>query len=358
MLPSTFDYATQAQSSALVGLFVAMTIVILMDFKRFDEKYLVLKTNITVAAHLSMNLLSVSLIPLYLVLIYIQDKNTNLVKVFQKRFLLPIVCVIPIAVLAKMQEHQVAWISKNYSPQDAASRLLLWPFIESENRYSAPILRILLSSAVICFAIFLRSKSKNQNMKMIIFWFYLLFLFPPIILWVFSLGKPLFMTRYFAYSGIGFALITAIRLTNTNRRFLKSVVLALIAIGSWQNISDIVENRAADYDWKVKNQILSQGPTEFSVVSSPEWYSIMLKYQSPKEFNVTSLVDIGEMLATSPEWGCLNRNKNIWLIGKGHQIYPKDRRDLLQMGYESDSNISFLSKGLELFTLKICENIH
>lgn len=358
MLPSTFDYATQARSTALVSFFVAMTILILMNFNRLDEKHLVYKTNIFVAGHLLMNFLSISLIPLYLALIYIKDKNTNLIKAFQKKFFMPIVSVIPMAVIAKMQERQVAWISENYSPQNAASRILLWPFIESENRYTAPLLRIMLTFAVISFAIFLKSKSTDQNMKSLIFWFHLLFLFPPIVLWIFSLGKPLFMTRYFAYSGIGFALITAIRLTTTNRRVLKSLAIVLIAIGSWQNISGIVVTRAADYNWKEKNQILSQGPTEFSVVSSPEWYSIMLKYYSPRGFNVTSIVDIREMRAISTKSECLNRNKNIWLIGKGHKIDPKDRRDLLQMGYQSDSNISFSSNGVELFTLKICENIH
>jgi len=228
-----------------------------------------------------MDITSVILLPVYLLFVHLRDKDFDLKREFLARFTIPLMSAIPLAIIARDQDKQIRWIRSQYSPARQIVTVLLFPFVDSQNRYRTwivvfPVL-LLLGISYWRFLRFGVRKYENKYPK----WVIALSLMPSLVLWSISLVQPIFLTRYVAYSAIAFALILGIVAAKEQKRLIAIIFLIGFISFSLLNIQNIILYRDHQYNWARKNKAISSGPKDSVLFSSPAWYTPMLKYHSP-----------------------------------------------------------------------------
>ena len=354
LLPITFDYATQARSSSLVTLLVSLVIINLLELDRFILSSSIIKSNLYFGLQILLNVTSVICLPIYLLLVRIKHPHVSLIKEFRRRFFLPIVSSIPLATIAKSQDNQIAWIGNGYSSLQEIPTVFLFPFIESENRYSdltlvIPMVVMLLLLIVSTLRIGIK-KSSNKLYLWLVFFFF----FPPLILWMASFAYPIFLTRYIAYASLPFAIILAISLYKQEKKSIQVLTLTLVSLFSLMNIVVITNNRDSHFNWKEKYSVIEKSPESAAVISSPDWYKPMLKYflnDSRKIYQISKLETTSQR---RPFINCNLLPNSVWLVGISDKIVAADADRLEALGYSRDKKKQDAVVGVAYFSLKNC----
>ena len=354
LLPITFDYATQARSSSLVTFLVSLVIINLLEIDRTSSSSSIIKTNLYFGLQILFNVTSVICLPIYLLLVRLKLAHASLIKEFRRRFFLPLVSSIPLAMIAKSQDNQIAWIGNDYSSWQEIPTVFLFPFVESEGRYRG--ITFLVPVAVTFLLLILstlRSDIKSLSNKLYL-WLVFFFLFPPLILWLASFAYPIFLTRYIAYASLPFAIILAVSFYKREKQVIQLLSLTLFSLFSLMNIVVITNNRDQNFNWKDKYSVIAKSPESAVVISSPDWYEPMLKYylnDSRKIYQISKLETISQRYPFS---NCNFLPNLVWLVGISDKIVAADADRLEVLGYSKDENLQDAVHGIEYFSLKSC----
>ncbi len=334
VLPSTYDYATQARSTSLVTFLVTLVLLTLIKEDSATSFKSIVKTNLFFGCHVILNITSILCVPIYLLLIRMLRPNVVVQQEFRQRFLIPLVAVFPLVVIAKSQDEQIDWIGSSFSPFREAIRIFLWPFIESEHRfldsywiYPAVLMLALLFSVTSC-------KFRVNRQRNIVYWLMFFFLFPSLALWILSLVHPILLTRYIAYSGIAFALLLGMSLSLVSSNSLKLGISFVILGFSLANGVSIFENRDHRFDWQSKYAVVKLNPDTPVLVASPDWYTPMLKYYAPSEYEVKSINQLMSVSKIVQVDRCDSLPPSVFLIAKSNKVEREDSERLRELGYE------------------------
>jgi len=356
LLPITFDYATQARSSSTVTFFVSAVIVTLMRIPDESRRTSILKTNLFFGLHIAMNITSVILLPLYLLLGHLRDRDLHLKREFLTRFSFPLVLAAPLVIIAKLQAKQIQWIGSQYSPTREIVTIFLFPFVESQNRYRTWIVvfPLLVISGIFIwrFYRFGIRKFEHKYLK----WLTALLLAPSLTLWIISTIYPVYLTRYVTYSAIAFALVLGIVISSEQNRVMALFLSIGIISFSLLNIQNIILYRGSQYNWSIKYEAISSGPKDSVLISSPSWYTAMLTYYSSNDYRVENLNDLEIATATDSSADCNALPKSAWLIGISDSVYESDRVRLQKLGYVLGHAKAKLTSGAEFFSLDGCHD--
>lgn len=354
LLPITFDYATQARSSALVTFLVSIIILNILDLDEYYSKISVAKANIFFWLQVSMNFTSIILVPIYLCLIRLRNPQASLVKEFKKRFIIPLISVIPLIIIAKGQEKQILWIGNEYSPIKEIGTIFLFPFVESENRYRGLIWVIPMVTLVLLLSSSLLKTKSEKSIKKLNVWLISLLFFPPLMLWLASFVHPIFLTRYIAYASLPFALIWGISLEKQAKRSVQVLISIVILIFGLMNIFYITDNRDSHFNWKEKYALIKQSEKDSVVISSPDWYMPMLKYYAKDDRKIDQITSLENSKKLHADGYCELLPRSIWLVGISDKIEASDSDRIRALGYLSTRSNSKIVPGTELFSLGNC----
>jgi hypothetical protein len=356
LLPVTFDFATQARSSALVTCIVACLILRIVLLNELSSKRFNLSVNVLFATQILMNILSVFSLGLYLYLEKLLRPESKTKSNFVRRYFFPLVLMAPLAIIAKGQEEQIAWIANQYSPLKQLARIFLWPFIESDREVSLISIAIIPLSAFLALNL-LSHRAESKREKRLILWIICFFLLPSFFVWVVSLYQPLFIARYFAYSSIGFAILFALVIKSRSNRWLTLVLVLAMSFLCVVNTSTILSKRGSEFNWKAKHEIISQKHFDATLVSSPEWYWPMLSYYSGQGKGIKRLSQLEQTFRTyKKENACLILPMKVWLIPIAREVEQRDVQVLEGIGYKSVKSSFSFDTGVELYELSGCRN--
>jgi 4-amino-4-deoxy-L-arabinose transferase-like glycosyltransferase len=355
LLPVTFDFATQARSSAVVTFLVSAIINNLTEISKDSPRNSVIKTNLLFLSQITLNVTSVVILPVYLLFIHLRDKELNLREEFRNRFCIPMVVTAPLAFIAKGQVKQIEWIGTDYSSTKQIFTIFLFPFIESENRYRSSWLMLIII-LVLCFLVWRLFKSNSNVINFeYVNWLLLLFFLPSVILWVVSLAHPIFLTRYIAYSGLALALVLGILISLESSRSISILLVLGVFCYSILNISHIIDNRDNQYNWELKYAGISSGPKDSTLISSPEWYLPMLNYHSARDIRIDRLSNLETISSSEPSFDCKRLPKMVWLIGISNTIEKIDERRMEKLGYVRYQLAVRAAPGSVLYSLESCK---
>jgi hypothetical protein len=247
---------------------------------------------------------------------------------------IPLMLSLPIIMLALRQKNQVAWISSANLQSDYISRLLYWPFLESERTLKGFALVFALSVTLVAYV----KGYQYLSTRMTPFQFLVLGLttLPPLALLIFSTIQPLFITRYFAYSAIGVSIVwSQIVLSLKNRLIQFSVLLIFVMICSF-NIKLITLERDGKSDWDQIFREVRNGPINALVVIEPSWSSPLARYYFKDDPKYTILGGINQLKVKATS-DCTHLPKYIWVVSMFTAIEKKQISDLASIGYVINS---------------------
>jgi hypothetical protein len=356
LLPVTFDFATQARSSAIVTCLVSLIISNLILISKDSKRKSVIKSNLFFGFHSALNITSVILLPIYLFLIHVLCPKVNLAVEFRNRFFFPLLASVPLALIAKSQDKQIDWIGARHSSINQIVTIFLFPFVESENRYRnwLFVTVIFITACVLIWHSYRNSirESERNAYK----WLVLFYLLPSVTLWIISFKQPILLTRYIAYSGLAFALILGIAFEAVRFIFMRNIIFIGILSYSFLNISNIVMYRDGGYNWPSKYSTVMAGPRESILVSSPEWYTPMLSYHVTNDLQIEKVSNLKRLIIDDRSEACKSLPRKIWLIGVSDKVEAFDVKTLQNLGYKGIHSDRRTVPGVELFSLVMCNN--
>jgi hypothetical protein len=257
-------------------------------------------------------------------------------------------------VIAKSQDEQIDWIGSSFSPFREAVTIFLWPFIESEHRFlDSYLIYPAILMLVLLFSVTSRILRINSQ-RNIVYWLMFFFVFPSLALWILSLVHPILLTRYIAYSGIAFALFLGISLSLVSSNSLKLGISFVILGFSLANGVSIFENRDHRFDWQSKYAVVKLSPDTPVLVASPDWYTPMLKYYAPSEYEVKSINHIVSVSKIVQAGRCDSLPPSVFLIAKSNTVEREDSERLKELGYERIRLEPKILSGSEYYVLNDC----
>lgn len=336
LFPSTFDYATQARSTALVSLLMTIILVKVLEVHRWGEIKPITLSLLSIAT-LSLNVLTIVLLGPLILYLLISKYGTLLSKFSRLVVSFPLFFVSPLIIWAHGQRAQVTWIAESYSIGDGFKRIFLWPLIESERNLNGLKLAIFIA-LILILILNAKPKLKVNGIKENFLPLIALYSFAPsTILWVISFFSPIQQTRYIAYSGVGIALLFGTHLSKCKINFLRGFTSISLVIVCLIHYSHIISTHGESFDWSNRKVHIFAENGESLLVASPSWYAPMFEYYIQKRLRVFQLQDI-KKISLSEVLSCDSNSHNILIISPNRdmKVESSDIHFLTSIGYSVD----------------------
>jgi uncharacterized membrane protein len=343
-LPVTVDFATQARSTSLVTFLYSYAIWnVIAKRKKFKTKNLLAILSIT-SLFLSISIVS-AIGYVVLVSYAIREKREFFSHWTRKSlFILPILFAAPIFLLAFTQKSQIAWIEGHSQESEILQRLVFWPFLESERTLEGINLLVAIGVTAIVSLIIVFSLRTAHDIRFV-FFSLILTVIPSAILFLFSVLQPIFLTRYFTYSAIGYSIVLSlfwINCQNPSLRIAVAVIFVFFCVG---NIAQMTDKRDGETNWKVVSRDFSKGPQDSSIILEPDWSTPLAKYhfKLPNDSRIISESDLLERIGES---NCLNLPRFVWFISSFEERNSFNSGVMDKIGYRKVLNVGGASHSL------------
>lgn len=351
ILPVTIDFATQARSSSLVTFLFSCTVLIAIKSEGNFQNPQLIQFLFLSTLFVCVNFLS--LVGYIIVLLYIFAKNKVFFKSLKHRasLIIPFVAAIPFVLLGQHQKSQIQWIGSESSFQEMVNKFWFWP-IQGDDRVAGKAIVCFMVLSIASIAVSRKIVDSLQSQKLVVVFLSSIAVLPPLILLVASLVQPIFLTRYFAYSGLGVSALIALFLSmHQSNAFRLGYIAALLAL-CIANVSALSMNRDGQVDWIRVATEVSQGPTSATILLDPTWSTPLARYYLTDDESIRIVGGIFDLKILA-KGDCRVLPHNVWFISAFMETSVQDFEEMNLLGYKSESKAG--SAGPILFSLDNCK---